>query len=242
MVDIYHSKVVSAAQKLFPRPLSLSELATQVEKFINEHYLRENTYEEIVAIHHNSMFNVVPDALFSKDHIEDYLKYNTVLLPNDLIACDGIPELEIHTVYIPYTNVNNILIDNFGAFEYVHLTTVLLKAIQQDTLKDNQTAYLYFSMNTAVLAIFKDSQLLLINSFEIANEHDLTYYVLFALEQCSIRPGDLLLKVMGNIQEGDAYFNRLYTFIDRVECHESPLKWETESEIDHNVLTTLALT
>ncbi len=241
IVNTYSQQVEKAKSYSFQHSISLSELSTEVEKLILENHLRDYVYEEVIAIHDNALFNVVPSALFNKDNLSDYLKFNTALLPNDIASYDSIPEWELQTVYIPYTNINNVLIDNFGAFEYVHISTVILKALMQEPGKKDTSAYLYVNNSTALLVLFKNNRLELINHYEISNEDDLTYYVLFALEQSQIDPSVLSLKILGGIEEGDSYYGRLYTFIREVSCETNPIKWKTKESLDHNLLTTLAL-
>lgn len=241
IVNTYSQQVEKANSYSFQHPISLSELATEVEKLISENNLRDYVYEEVIAIHNNALFNVVPSALFNKENLADYLKFNTALLPNDIAACDNIPEWELQSVYIPYTNVNNVLIDNFGAFEYVHISTVILKALMLEPGKKETSAYLYVNNSSALLVLFKNNRLELINHYEISNEDDLTYYVLFALEQSQIDPSEVSLKVLGGIENGDSYYRRLYTFIKEVNFETNPIKWDTNKVLDHNLLTTLAI-
>ena len=64
------------------------------------------------------MYTLVPKELYDKDEKKTYLKYNTKVNDSDYISDDEINELNIKNVYIPYVNVNNLLVDKFRNINY----------------------------------------------------------------------------------------------------------------------------
>ena len=99
----------------------------------------KDTYDEIVVIHNNTLSTFVPTALFDENYLGSYLQYNTKVFETDFFAYDTIANYEMNTVYIPYVNINNFFIDQFGSFDYKHansiLVTKILEASKNMTIK-----------------------------------------------------------------------------------------------------------
>ncbi|HBB48086.1 MAG TPA: hypothetical protein DCZ44_00455, partial [Flavobacteriaceae bacterium] len=83
--------------------------------------------QSIRLIHQSSWYTVVPKALFDPARGLDYLKFNTRLLDNDLVAHDLIEALDLVVVYLPFTNVNNWFFERFGSFTFEHSAAILLR-------------------------------------------------------------------------------------------------------------------
>ena len=60
--------------------------------------------------------------LYTDMSVKEYLKYITELKNDDFISHDSINELDIKNIYLPYVNVNNLLIQKFHPiFGHFHL-------------------------------------------------------------------------------------------------------------------------
>jgi hypothetical protein len=57
-----------------------------------------------------------------------YLQYNTKVLKL-IFLHDEISNYQINSVYIPYVNMNNFFIDQFGTFDYKHANSILVTTL-----------------------------------------------------------------------------------------------------------------
>jgi len=76
--------------------------------FIKETVLATN-FSKVTIIHDNDLSTLVPQSLFTENHLADYLKFNSKILKSDFIAYDAIPENNSVNVYVPYININNFI-------------------------------------------------------------------------------------------------------------------------------------
>ncbi len=83
-------------------------------------------FSEVIIVHRNDLFSLVPKVLFDPNELANYLKFNTKILANDLLEYDEIQAYEMVNVYIPFVNINNFIYDQFGDFEFKHHSTVLV--------------------------------------------------------------------------------------------------------------------
>lgn len=171
--------------------------------------------DQVKVVYSNSLYSIIPDAFFSEENLTDYLKFNIKILKTDFIAYDNLKSIQAKNVFIPYTNINNYLLDNFGEFNYQHSSTLLIEQFSKISKKTE--AYVYVEKNILHLFIFNNTKLLLANSFEYFTPQDFIYYILFCFEQLKIDTEQVNLKILGKIKETDETYNYLYTYIKEIE-------------------------
>jgi len=201
----------------FSKILNPEKILEELKKAFKFHLLEETKQKitSVKVIYSNALYSIVPHTYFSEENLTDYLKFNIKILKTDFIAFDHIEAIEAKNVFIPYTNINNYLLDNFGEFNYKHASTLFIEQFSEIA---NQTeAYVYVEKNMLSLYIFKDKELLLANSFEYFTPQDFIYYILFCFEQLKLDTEKVRLKILGKINETDSTYNYLYTYIKEIE-------------------------
>jgi hypothetical protein len=61
----------------------------------------------------------------------------------DFFAHDEISNYQINSVYIPYVNMNNFFIDQFGTFDYKHANSILITTLldASKNIDDNDSSF-----------------------------------------------------------------------------------------------------
>ncbi len=214
------------------------------EKLSNQGEVGRN-FSEVMVVHKNNMFSLVPKPLFNKEELPNYLKFNAKIMANDLIAYDEIPNQEIINVYIPYTNINNYIFELFGAFEYKHSGTVLINTLlNQNRTTSAPVCYVQVSEREMEMMVISDKKLLFYNQFEYGNKEDFLYYLLFSLEQLQMDLEEVNLKLFGSIEEGDAIYDLCYQYIKNVSVFvpsnpSFPMEQLENESIDFSILSSL---
>ena len=196
---------------------------------------------EVILIYATDLSTLVPSALFNKEKLSEYLKFNAKILPQDFIAYDEITPHEIVNIHIPYININNYFFDLYGNFSYYHSTTVLLKKLlDSEKYKTATTAYIVVFKKHFTLLILKNGKPLLVNNYFYETAEDFIYYILFTFEQLEINTNDISTKVLGAIDDEDAVFTILYKYIRNIAFYNDPLtatyKTDENDEPHKNVL------
>jgi hypothetical protein len=62
-----------------------------------------------------------------------------------IFAFDEISNYEINSVYIPYVNINNFFIDQFGTFDYKHANSILVSLFWMPQNIDDKKMTVHFS-------------------------------------------------------------------------------------------------
>ena len=177
--------------------------------------------ESIRLIHQSSWHTVVPKALFDPSRGLDYLKFNTRLLDNDLVAHDFIEALDLVVVYLPFTNVNNWFFERFGSFTFEHSTSVLLRhLLGQNSITESVQAMIYLHQNHFDLVVWQGKKLRLCNTFSFQAPEDVLYYVLFGFEQLDLSPENVSLNLAGAAAERGDIFELLYRYVRDVTYYD----------------------
>ena len=193
----------------FKREVSPFDLHREIQQSFRDEGVLDYRFSEVIAIHRNTLFSLVPQPLFVEEQLPNYLKYNAKILASDHLDYDLIAGLDTVNVYVPFANVNNYLYDKFGEFEFKHSGTVLLETlIQLPSSRQGSICYLHLAETQMDLAVFGNKKLRFYNSFTVSSPEDVLYFLLFSLEQLNLDPESLRLRLLGEVTEDD----RVYEF------------------------------
>tara|TARA_R110002074_G_scaffold151351_1_gene305028 strand:+ start:5564 stop:6400 length:837 start_codon:yes stop_codon:yes gene_type:complete len=189
----------------------------ELKILFQEHQLNNMDFDEVVVVHRNTLFGLVPKSLFNADHLFEYLKFNTKVLGTDVLSFDVVENHELVNVYVPYMNINNYIYELFGEFTYMHNGTVLLQSLMNNQTQNQETiCYVHVSKNQLDITVLDQRKLLLYNSFLYTTKEDFAYYLLFVLEQLELDPKTAIVKLFGSIEEDDPTFQLCFSYIQNL--------------------------
>lgn len=193
-------------------------LTTKVEDLFAEAFQKHPeltaSYDEVVVIHSNNLSTFVPTALFDEEYLGSYLQFNTKVFETDFFAYDELGNYEMNNVYIPYVNLNNYFIDQFGTFDYKHANTVLVKKLLDVSKNiEEPKMFVHVSDTHFEIVVIQNQKLQLYNSFDYKTPEDFIYYILFTAEQLHLNPENFKLELLGKIAEGDAFYTIAYKYV-----------------------------
>ena len=245
VLDTISNKILAFEKVSFKTSSTPYLMLKELKTILNQKSDIGNDFSEVVVIHKNNMFSLVPKPLFNADELPNYLKFNAKIMANDLIAFDEIPNQEMVNVYVPYTNINNYIFDLFGEFEFKHSGTVLInKLLNQARISPDPVCYVQVAEKEMEMMVVSEKKLLFYNQFEFKTKEDFLYYLLFSLEQLQMNPEKIQLKLFGTIEEGDSIYNLCYQYIKQVSVFvpnnpSFPLDELDNEAIDFTILSTL---
>lgn len=217
VLDTLTNTILASEKISFQNELTPYALQKEIKELFETHKIRKNQFSEVVVIHRNNLFCLVPKALFNKDDLANYLKFNAKILANDHLVYDEIENMEMANVYVPYVNINNYIYDLFGDFEFMHHGTVLIKyLINSHGNNKEPICYAHIMDGHMDIAVIQNKKLLLYNNFSFTSKEDFIYYLLFTLEQLQLDTETTMLKLFGAIEEGDPLYELCHTYINHI--------------------------
>ena len=201
--------------KEFSKKIETHLLENKLDSIISESNFTKQNITNVKLIVCNRLSSIVPKNLFEEKFSLEYLKYNAKLLKNDFAANDKIEEIGAINVYIPFVNVNNYLIEKFGAFNYYHYSTILIKKLIKIANHKKTSFFVNIQLDSIQILIFKNKKLQLYNNFEIKEKEDIIYFLLLSMEQNKIDNKKTKISLHGIIKN-DTYV-LLEKFISNLE-------------------------
>jgi hypothetical protein len=146
---------------------------------------------------------LVPENALAPGSEMRHLKMVHGHLPTGLLRDEPIGALGARCVYLHDEQAEHRLVSRFPHARSLPLQAVLVHAVLARS-GGKHTVLIHRSAKRLDLAIARDQQLLLSNTFHATISEDLLYYTLFALEQCGARPEDARCLTCGtHLSTGD---------------------------------------
>ena len=212
--DSVSNSVLSSENLFFEKTLTPYEILKRLKKLLKSNNLTGQHFVEVVVVHRNQLFSLVPKSLFDPEELANYLKFNTKILANDHLAYDEFESHDMVNVYVPFVNINNYIYELYGAFIFKHNGTVMVESLLNGKTQAKQpVCFVYVQEKQMDLTIIDQKNLLLFNSFRFNTKEDFLYYLLFALEQLKFDTETVSLKLFGAINEGDDIYEICHKYI-----------------------------
>lgn len=246
VLDTISNTLVASERIRFKNELTPYAVQKEIKQLFDRYRIQEVKFTEVVVIHRNNLFSLVPKALFNKDELANYLKFNAKILANDYLEYDEIDNLDLINVFVPFVNINNYIYDLFGSFEFMHHGTVLIQNLMNGYGNGNEPIlYIHIMEEQMDITAIQGKKLLLYNNFSFTTKEDFIYYLLFTMEQLKLDPETTKLKFFGDIEEGDdlyqlshKYIKDISIFVPAHTTFQHLAEFDNET-IDFTLLNTL---
>lgn len=139
---------------------------------------------------------LVPESALAPGTEPMHLKRVHGALPEGLLRDEPIPALSARCVYLHDEAAEQRLIGRFPSARALPLQAILVNGVMARS-SQGPTVLLHRSATRLDLAIAREQQLLLSNTYHATTAEDTLYYTLFALEQCCVDKNITLIHTCG---------------------------------------------
>lgn len=214
-------EVTAFYQQKFSSPQTPEELLKEIRSALTHSFNEEisSGFTDVKVIYAHRLYALVPRPYFLEEKLSDYLKFNTRLMSTDELTFDKLKAENANLVYVPFTNINNFLFDEFGAFTFKHAVGLFVDQCKQE---ENEGVNVYINVFPTHfdLCVFDEKNLKICNSFDYFSPEDFVYYVLFVFEQLTLDPETVALFLCGEIDKDSKTFDLLFTYVRDVSFLE----------------------
>ncbi|AZQ57712.1 DUF3822 family protein [Maribacter sp. MJ134] len=246
VADAVSQRILYSDKKVFSEELNPITVLKELKELVQKQDLANKAFDEVVVIHRNTLFALVPKPLFQVNELSNYLKFNTKVLPTDTLEYDEIKNQDMVNVYVPYTNINNYIYDLFGEFSFFHNGSILVQSLLNSYSKNKEdVCYVNVGKGQMDIMVSSGKNLKLYNSFLYETKEDFAYYLLFVLEQLELDTETVPVKLFGSISEDDELFQLCYTYVQNIAIfapnatHHLELGEPGDESIDFTILNSL---
>ena len=212
--DTNHKDIVSLKSHDFVDYSPEEELHHFIYKYLTEQEVIGQSFSDVRVCVVNNLSSFVPLSMFDKNKKASYLENHADVRKQDYISFDSLPSAQVANVYIPYVNVNNMLLESFGKFSYVHCSSILLEVLSKQNIdKDEPYWFVHVEYDLAYFFLMKKGKLNFYNAFKWKNEKDLLYYTMAIAKNSAIELEKATLWLSGRIRPEDEIHQLLSNYV-----------------------------
>ncbi len=217
ILDTLHTEIISSEHRTFAETLDPFQVLKELKNLMEAEGITKTAFAEVVAVHRNTLFGLVPKALFKENELPNYLQFNAKILANDHITHDELEGYDIVNTYVPFVNINNYLYELFGEFTFKHHATVLVQTLLNEHKGAKRpVVYANAYQKELDITIISQKKLLLFNSTSFDTADDFLYHLLFTMEQLELDTEQTPVYLLGDIREKDALYAKCYEYISKL--------------------------
>ncbi|NOW97979.1 DUF3822 family protein [Mucilaginibacter sp. SG564] len=194
-------------------------------------------YKQVVVGLPANGFTLIPQSLFSQDHVTDFARFLDVQ-PGEKVSAQA---LDSHNTIIYKTDSTIInAAEEFGLRNSVFSSKGWIMAIAQNNPADHD---LYLNLNESQVEIvaFKGNLLRFYNRFAFQNNDELTYFIALVVNELGLQPADVHIYLNGDIDTDDKRIEHLAEFFGQVQLNRLQIV-QIPAEISaHQILSLAAL-
>jgi hypothetical protein len=200
--------------------LATYQIATvnELNDLLASENLLHHNFSKVDVVYNNKESVLVPTVLYSSNATNSYIELIYGDTFKGQLKTDFIYKHAIQNIYkIEYT-IQKAMFTKFPSATISHQYSLL----PDSTGLSGTKLFIVFYQNKFSVLCCKQNQLQVIQQFEYANAHDVTYYLLAIAEQYTLDVNEVELQLCGMINENSALYNELHKYFKHLSFQPLP--------------------
>jgi len=184
--------------------------------------LLQTHFREAFIIYNYSDSNLLPSKFF---HIELNQPVTELVYGNarkGLMLSEKVNGWDMYNVYRVPREIHALLQRRFAAGNYWHYHTLLLSDGDVSATPDSQVIKMVMGTDQFLVAVFKDKQIQLLQSYTYQTPDDVSYYLLAICNRFQISQDKVVLVVSGLLDEQSRLYQELLKYFLQVQWDRLP--------------------
>ena len=162
---------------------------------------------------------LIPASLFDPKEKEQYLRFNFRQEQDEDIFCDHLISLDAWQVFTVPALIGEATKEFFPGTRMIHFSSLLIESISINYKNRINSPHIFLHVRKPMfdLMIFDGKQMNYFNTFPFQNPEDVTYYLIFVMEQLNYNPEKIPLVLLGNVDQGDELAELLLRYVRHIE-------------------------
>jgi hypothetical protein len=222
---IHPTEQLLLAYNSFPLKISKEKfLARRFNDWVQSEKIFQNKFKIINIVFDTEKFTVIPEKYYDYNSKTKILDHLFELEGESDVEEITLEEINAKLLIVVPVKLKNEFTRHFEEFNLLHPIKILF-----DNLPLNDKKFktiLFFRERFFYSLLFKESKLLLSNSFSIIHENDCVYYILSVLKEMKVAKSAVDLYVTGKIDSDSNLFSDLQKYIVPVQFlkHKHPIR------------------
>ncbi len=200
--------------------LATYQIATvnELNDLLASENLLQHNFSKVDIVYNNKESVLVPTVLYNSNATNSYIELIYGDTFKGQLKTDFIYKHAIQNIYkIEYT-IQKAMFTKFPSATISHQYSLL----PDSTGLSGTKLFIVFYQNKFSVLCCKQNQLQVIQQFEYANAHDVSYYLLAIAEQYTLDVNEVELQLCGMINENSALYNELHKYFKHLSFQPLP--------------------
>lgn len=198
-------------------------LSERLRSVIDADDLLHNQFKQFVVLYNFPESLLVPEPVFNLENNRDLIELTYGTAAKGLILSEKVPSHPAHAVYRIPADVHTYYQQKFSAGKYWHLYSLWLASLQRFLPEASKhRAHVLFYPDKMVVAVYKNDQLQLVQTFIYQVAEDVVYHLLNVCRQLEISPEEILLQVSGYVQQDSPVYTEIMKYFLQCRLDEVP--------------------
>jgi len=214
----------------------------ELENFLDNHKLLNQSFKKVRLIWLCRKNALIPAQLFDKTKLKSLLELSHPLDELDEIHYKPLKYNDIVSTFIVPNLIANLFTKKYPGILFYNQQIPFINHIIEKHHAEQTIGFVNMQENFFEFVITKNGQIEFYNNFTITNAEEMTYFILYTLEQLQINTKNSELIVSGLIQKNSEHYQVLNNFFKNIKFEHLPegLTYSyTFNKIPHQTFTNL---
>ncbi|TDB64514.1 DUF3822 family protein [Arundinibacter roseus] len=209
--------------------LNEEDFLTTVKNLVSNHrFLATDQWKNIRVAVNTHSFTLIPGTLFRKEYASDYLQFATgrSLFPNERVLYKFMPGIDAFSIFSLPAHWSDWLQNQypFQQVDFFHLTSPLITGTLTNQAQpgESQVVTLHLEADYFTMILVENQSLKFCNRFPYQSPAELTYLILFCLNQLHVVPETIQMILYGEITPYADLYIELARFIPELHFGKNP--------------------
>ncbi|MFO7830096.1 MAG: DUF3822 family protein [Bacteroidales bacterium] len=242
ILDPVRNKYIALEHQNFKSNQLFEDYLKDVEDYIEKNELLSQQYKKTKLIWLSTKNILVPNDFFDASKLKQLVEINHQLDDLDEIHFKSLKYNDIVSAFIVPNLIATLFLKKYPQIEFYNQQLPFINHIIQKHHSEQIRSFINIQEDFFELAVTKNGQILIYNSFNYTTANEMVYFILFALEQKKIDHKNTELVVSGFLDKKSEAYQALKKFIKIVKFDQLPDDFTysyTFNKIPHHTYTNL---
>lgn len=219
IVDSVGNSYAAVNHHNFDKNLEDKTMVEKAESMIKEDLFLSKNYKSVYFSLITPKSTLVPAELFNRKKVKQYFTFNHHLDEFEEIHFNYIEKIDAYNIFAVPSDLTTLLVNKFPEIVFVHQNNTIISDLvhRADNLKFKlPLVNININSNSFEIAIFKDDQFNLLNTYVFNDQNDLVYYIMNTLTQYDIKLTKSYINVSGFIERNSDLHKFMLQFFPKM--------------------------
>lgn len=199
----------------------------ELQRILMTEEMLQLPFAQVYICYSTTNFTLIPDELFNKHRLEEYLRQVTRV--NDSQSIDSYPlgKLNLQVVYSVDNVVKDVVKSYFPGSKHLHIIApLIMQAYHECQHKEGKYVFVHVGNGIMGVVLFNGTQLELVNTFPFQSDLDFMYHTLLIYDEFKLDQREVPILISGRAHKRTSTYDQLSKYIGKISFIHPPSHYQ----------------